>query len=630
LLKGLAGFEAGVTLILDDYHLVTNTDVHNSVGWLLDHLPPTVHVVIATRIEPPLALPRRRVAGDLLELRADQLRFTAEEAVEMMHNTAGLTLTPQEVSVLHGRTEGWAAGLYLAALSLRGRTDAHDFIEAFAGDDRHVVDYLTAEVLDAQPEEVRSFLLHTCVLERLSGPLCDAVIGTKGSVRTLREIERANLFLTPLDTRRHWYRYHHLLADLLLHELQRTEPELLPVLHRRASAWYEAEGSASEAIQHATAAGDVALAADLVAEHWTTFLQKGLVNTITAWVDALPADAVQLDARLCMTRAWIAINVGRIDELDKWIRAAEDAVHEGNHKTPSETALAAAAGMLRCIERYLQGDVTGAVETAQLALGLDRDESSPWRSVGCPVLGVATFWSGHPDRAAGVLQDAMSRSRPAGNHLAVVHALSCLATIEAECGHFGEAERLAGMALELAEQCDLRDHWATAMARVARGRVLEHSGCLTEADAAVGAAVEVATRGLARVERAYALLRRAQLRHALGDYDGARSVLDDASGEVDACPHPGILADMLVATDRHLALSPRARAETILPYGLELSARERAVLQLLPTGLSQREIASALSISTNTVRTHTRAIYRKLTVSTRDEAVGRARELDLI
>jgi LuxR family maltose regulon positive regulatory protein len=629
LVQGLARLEADVSLVLDDYHLVTNHDIHNAVAWMLDHLPSTFQVVIATRVEPPLPLPRLRVDGRLLEVRADQLRFSTREAAEMLNTAAGVDLTAEEVAVLHERTEGWAAGLYLAALSLRGRDDSHAFIEDFAGDDRHVVDYLTAEVLEAQPGEVRTFLLRSSVLERLSGPLCDAVTGAKGSARTLREIERANLFVTPLDTRRHWYRYHHLLGDLLRNELQRTDPDLLPILHRRASAWYAAEGSASEAIHHATAAGDLGLAADLISQHWTTFLQQGLLNTVTGWLDGLPPHALESDARLCMTRAWIAINVGRADELGRWIRAAERSADPGSTE-PDRRALAAAAAMLRCIERYLHGDVTGAVESARLALGLERDESSPWRSVGCPVLGVATFWTGQPDRAGETLEDAMVRSRPAGNHLAVVHALSCLATIRAEGGDPGEAERLAGLALGLAEERGLVDHWATTMGRVARGQVLEHAGQLAEAEATIAGAVVVAQGGLARVELGYALLRHAEVCHSLADYDRARELFGQARRAVNACRDPGILGSMLDAIERHLALSPRGRAETVLPYGEELSARERAVLRLLPTGLSHREIAEALSISANTVKTHTRAIYRKLTVSTREEAVDRARQLELI
>jgi LuxR family maltose regulon positive regulatory protein len=629
LLEELTKLEDDVTLVLDDYHLITNADIHDGVAFLVDYQPPTVDVVMATRVAPPLALARLRARGQLRELRADQLRFSAQEAAEMLNRAAGLALTAQEVAVLHERTEGWAAGLYLAALSLRGRDDPDAFIKEFAGDDRHVVDYLTAEVLDAQPDETRAFLLRTSVLERLCGPLCDALTEATGSARTLRQIERANLFVTALDTRRHWYRYHHLLADLLRHELQRTEPDLLPVLHRRASAWYAAEGSASDAIHHATAAGELILAADLISEHWTTFLQQGLLTTVAGWLDALPGEAVGGDARLCMTRAWIAINVGRVDELDRWIAAAEGR-SGGGSDSPRARGLAAAAGMLRCIERYLHGDVTGAIESAAMALDLERDESSPWRSVGCPVLGVATFWGGHADRAVETLQEAMLRSGPAGNHLAVVHALSCLATIHAEADHLGEADRLAKLALQTAEQRRLVDHWATTMSRVALGRVLEQSGHLEEADATTGGGVDVARSGLARVELGYALLRHAEIRHALGDYDRARELLREGRQAVQACTAPGILADMLTATERRLGLSRRSRAATVLSFGEELSGRERAVLRLLPSRLSQREIADALSVSANTVKSHTRAIYRKLNVSTREEAVARARQTELI
>jgi LuxR family maltose regulon positive regulatory protein len=224
----------------------------------------------------------------------------------------------------------------------------------------------------------------------------------------------------------------------------------------------------------------------------------------------------------------------------------------------------------------------------------------------------------------------MLRSGPAGNHLAVVHALSCLATIHAEADHLGEADRLAKLALQTAEQRRLVDHWATTMSRVALGRVLEQSGHLEEADATTGGGVDVARNGLARVELGYALLRHAEIRHALGDYDRARELLREGRQAVQACSAPGILADMLTATERRLGLSRRSRAATVLSFGEELSGRERAVLRLLPSRLSQREIADALSVSANTVKSHTRAIYRKLNVSTREEAVARARQTELI
>jgi len=613
-----------VVLVLDDYHVIVNAEIHEAFAPLLDHSPPTLRIVIATRSDPPLPVGRLRAAGEMLEIRAEELRFSEEEAVTLLNGRLGLELATEDIGLLQQRTEGWAAGLYLAALSLHGQSDPRRFIEAFAGDDRHVVDYLGVEVLAGQPDDVRTFLLRTSILDRLCGPLCDAVTGTGGSAAMLERIERSNLFLVPLDAKRRWYRYHHLFGELLRYELHRAEPQHVPDLHNQASAWYRDGGSIHEAIHHATAAGDVAGAADMIALHWSSYLQEGQLSTVAGWLDVLPPGAVSGDPRLCLTRAWIAVNEGWIDEVDRWIEAAQRA-------TPRSTgddavSLEAAAGMLRCIHRYMEGDVGQAIEAAQQARELEPAETSPWRSVGCPVLGVALFWRGATPDAQGELEAAAHRAEPAGNNIAVIHAHSCLAAIHAERGQLSEAEQLARTALHLGEQRNLAEHWATTMAHVARAKVLEESGQHREAEAEAARAVELSRRGVARLEIAYALLAHAQARHDLGDREGAQAVLRDARRAVEACHDPGIVAGMLARTERRVRVaSGRAAA-----FEDGLSEREFEVLRLLPGQLSLREVAATLYVSLNTVKTHTRAIYRKLDASSRAEAVARAREVGLL
>ena len=265
LLDELAAIDHQIALILDDYHLVENRTVHEQVGFVVERMPPTFQLVIATRSDPTLPLARLRARGELLELRAEELRFQACEAADLLDGVLGLTLTDAQVQLLFRRTEGWAAGLYLAALSLAGRADAPTFIRSFAGDNRHIVDYLMAEVLDGQPPDLRSFLLRTSVLERLSGALCDAMLQTSGSASVLEKIERENLFVVPLDMSRHWYRYHQLFGELLRTELRRSEPDLVADLHRRAATWFETEGLIDEALHHLIAAGDIARNPDLIA-----------------------------------------------------------------------------------------------------------------------------------------------------------------------------------------------------------------------------------------------------------------------------------------------------------------------------------------------------------------------------
>jgi LuxR family maltose regulon positive regulatory protein len=282
LLDELAAIDYQIALVLDDYHLVENRAVHEQVGFVVERMPQTFQLVIATRSDPMLSLARLRARGELLELRAEELRFQVGEAADLLDGVLGTKLTDAQVRLLYRRTEGWAAGLQLAGLSLAGRTDAAAFIQTFAGDNRHIVDYLMAEVLDGQPSQLRSFLLRTSVLGRLSGPVCDAMLQTSGSDSVLEKVERENLFLLPLDMSRHWYRYHQLFGELLRTELCRSEPDLVADLHRRAAAWFETEGLIDEALPHLIAAGDIARSADLITTDWVDDFERSANVAVTS------------------------------------------------------------------------------------------------------------------------------------------------------------------------------------------------------------------------------------------------------------------------------------------------------------------------------------------------------------
>jgi LuxR family maltose regulon positive regulatory protein len=624
LVNELERLERELVLVLDDYHLLTSAELHEGMAFLVEHLPARLRLVLASRSDPPLPLAQLRVRGQLLELRTAELRFSTEEATLLLNDILELNIEPAEVALLRRRTEGWAAGLYLAGLTLQGRADTHQFISAFAGDNRYVVDYLGAEVLAAQPEDVRAFLLQTSLLDRFCAPLCDEVTGGDGSAAMLRRIEQANLFLVPLDEQRRWYRYHHLFGELLRHELRQTAGGLVATLHRRAAGWLLREGDVSEAIHHTAAAGDGGRAAELIALHWPTFLQQGELGTVAGWLDALPEGVVARDPRLCLTRAWLAVNDGLLDEIERWAGQAARAARSG--AAADAAPFEAAAGMLRCIQRYLEGDVGEAIAAARRAGELEPEERAPWRSVGCPVLGIALFWRGQIPDAQGTLERALTRAAPAGNHIAVIHAQSCLAAIHAERGELDGAARLARAAIESSRERRLDEHWATTMAHVARAKVLEEQGLLAEAEQELVRAVALSRRGVARVEIAYALLGSAKVRHALGDEDGARAVLGEARRAVADCPDPGILDGLVAAAERRLASREQASAGAAEP----LTERELAVVRLFPTELSLREIASALYVSLNTVKTHTRSIYRKLGASSRAEAVERARAAGLL
>src|SRR5215468_10936676 len=287
-----------VVLVLDDYHLIEAPTVHDSVAFLVERLPPALRLVLASRTDPPLPLARLRARGQLGELRADDLRFTLGETAAFLREATGLDLPTELVAALQERTEGWAAGVQLAALSLRGHADPAGFVATFSGSHRFVLDYLSEEVLARQPSEVVDFLLETSVLDRLSGPLCDAVTGRCGSQAVLEGLERASLFVVPLDEERGWWRYHHLFAGLLRARLAHERPGRVPGLHRAAAAWHEDHGLADGAIRHALAAGEARWAARLIERHAEEMLWRGEGATLCRWFRALPAEMLRARPRL--------------------------------------------------------------------------------------------------------------------------------------------------------------------------------------------------------------------------------------------------------------------------------------------------------------------------------------------
>ena len=293
-LNELAAVPNDVELVLDDYHLVDGAAIRDDMTFLLEHLPQHVHLVISSRADPLLPLARLRARGELVEVRAADLRFTPDEVAAYLNDVIGLGLGADDIAALEGRTEGWIAALQLAALSMQGRKDIGAFIAGFAGDDRYIVDYLVEEVLARQTEQVRIFLFRTCLLDRLNGPLCEAVTGEPGGRATLESLDRANMFLVPLDDSRHWYRYHHLFADMLQAHLIDERPDEVTELHRRASRWYDQNGQPSPAIRHAVAAGDIERAADLVELAIPELQRNRQEATIRGWLDAIPDDVVRM------------------------------------------------------------------------------------------------------------------------------------------------------------------------------------------------------------------------------------------------------------------------------------------------------------------------------------------------
>jgi len=381
LINELASVPDPLVLILDDYHLIESPAVHESVVSLLEHLPAGLRLAIASRADPPLPLPRLRARRELAELRADELRFTREEAAALLREAARAGLSEDLVTTLEARTEGWAVGLQLAGLSLRGRADPAAFVAGFSGSHRYVLDYLAEEVLDRQPEPVRAFLLETSVLDRLCGALCDAVTGQAGGQQMLEAIERANLFLIPLDEVRGWWRYHPLFADLLRVRVMQDRPGQLPGLHRAAAGWCEQHGLVDDAVRHALAAGDPEWAARLVEWHFGTALAWAEAATVIRWLAALPDEQVRARPRLCALRAVQAVRSGQPAELERWLDAADAALaSEAAGKTAADQEatgwepgwlpadLSATLAWRRSDLALLRGDGGGAARLARQLL----------------------------------------------------------------------------------------------------------------------------------------------------------------------------------------------------------------------------------------------------------------------
>ncbi|OBH60721.1 LuxR C-terminal-related transcriptional regulator [Mycobacterium sp. E2479] len=623
LLNDLDTIAEPMVLILDDAHLVVNRAVHEQLAFFIGRLPANLHLVLATRSDPILPLARLRARGDLAEVRTDDLRFKASEAQHLLNDVFGLGLADADIQLLHQRTEGWAAGLYLAALSLAGRADATAFIKTFAGDNRHIVDYLMAEVLDGQPPHVRSFLLRTSLLERLSGPLCDAVLQTSGSASVLEEIERENLFVAPLDMSRRWYRYHQLFAELLRTELRRSEPDLVADLHRRAATWFEEEGLIDEALRHLIAAGDIARSADLIAADWVDEFNGGGSSTISGYLDLLPQETVLQDSRLCVARAWIALNAGQLDDAARWIDAVET-------ESPDDgDGISAQAVVLRATHSFKKAEVAAALETARRAISLDLGVAPQGQASAYSVYGSALYFAGSTHEAQGAFRRAVRLAEKVGDRRTRSYALGYLALISAEQGQLADAElrirRASGSSRDLADG----EHFVDVMVSLAAAEVLAMRGDAAAAVAAADMALMSARQGGAILEIAKTLLVRADVFEHLGDHQTAKAMLEEVETLMRDCADAGIGSPLRASARRRAPVAVTSRHEGCAA-GEALTPKELEVLRLLATRLSRREIGARLYVSLNTVKTHQRALYRKLCVEHRGAAVSRARELGLL
>ncbi len=555
LLNEMSAIPNNFVLVLDDYHVLDAKLVDNALTFLIEHLPAQMHLVITTREDPQLPLARLRARDQLTELRAAELRFTPAEAAEFLNQGMGLSLSGADIAVLEDRTEGWIAGLQLAALSMRGQQDVPGFIRAFAGDHRYIVDYLVAEVLQRQPEPVRSFLLQTAILDRLTGSLCDAVTTLKGGSGRLEALERGNFFVVPLDDQRHWYRYHHLFGEVLHAHLMAEQPDQVATLHQRASKWYQQHDSPENAIRHALAAEDFARAADLIELVMPAMNRSRQLATLLGWLRLLPEELVRVRPVLSAGYASVSLSSGelegvetRLREVERWLERTADlreqpespAVgmivvdEEEFRRLPGSIALIYAGQALA------RGDMPETVKNARRALDLASEDDHQMRGGAASQLGLAAWTSGDLEVARQMTSDGMANLHHAGYISATVGCAIVLADIQIAQSRLHEAMTTYERALRWATEPD------ASVLRGAADMYVGMSDLLREHND-----LKTATEHLLRSQSLGELaelpqnpyrwhVTMARIRVAQGDLDGALDLLDKAERLYDGDFSPNV------------------------------------------------------------------------------------------
>jgi LuxR family transcriptional regulator, maltose regulon positive regulatory protein len=609
--------ERPFVLVLDDVHRLRSPAAVEALQAIADAVPQGSQLVLASRVEPALPIGRLRAQGRLVDLRQSDLATSRREAATMLQ-LAGLELPAEDVLVLLERTEGWPAGLYLAALSLRGKQDMHRAVSRFAGDDRLMADYVRDELLGALADDQRVFLRRTSVLDSLSGSLCDAVLGSRGSGEVLRGMSRSNMLVIPLDNSDASYRYHAVLARMLQAELGRVEPQFEAELHRRASAWYAGAGDIDRAIVHAIHGGDVARAGELLWGSAAEHVLDGHAADVRRWLDQLAPDQIAGHPTLALTAAASHLADGDRDQVEHWTSIA------AHGHTASGGSIGAGIAMMRAaVAREGIGRMTDDAARAQA----DMPDDSPWRSLCCLLEGVGEHLGGDIEAGRARLEEGARRGAIAGRSVQVL-CLAQLALIAIDEGDWEQGPLLASRARAQVERMDLADYPTCAFVYAVSALVRAHRDRVEDAQADRRKAIELLTMLVDyapwyEVETRI-VLARAALR--LGDVTGTRTLLGEASRMLARADDAGVLRRWI----DELWSQAAAFTATAIVGPSSLTTAELRVLALMPTHLSFREMGRRLHVSANTVKTHAHAVYRKLGVCSRSEAVVRAAETGLL
>jgi LuxR family maltose regulon positive regulatory protein len=449
LINELASINVRIILILDDYHLINAQPIHDALTFLLEHQPPQMHLVFATREDPHLPLSRLRASGQLSELRARDLRFSSSEAAEFLNKVMGLNLSTEDIAALESRTEGWIAGLQLAAISLQGHADTSRLIQSFTGSNRLVLDYLIEEVLEQQSEGVQNFLLKTAILDRMTGSLCDALTGQDNGQATLEYLEHANLFIVPLDNERRWYRYHHLFADLLRQRLHQQQPDIVDELHILASEWYEKNGLEIEAFHHAAAANDVERAERLIEGDGLPLDYRGAAAPMLNWLESLPTTVLDARPSLWVTYASVLVFAGQSSGVEGKLKAAEAAL-QGAELDDKTQDLVGHIAALRAMMAVPQHQVETIITQSRLALELLHPDNLPVRTAANWTLGYAYELQGDRAAASRAYTEVISNSQASGNFMFTIAATTSMGYIQEAENQLYLAAQTHQRALQLA------------------------------------------------------------------------------------------------------------------------------------------------------------------------------------
>jgi LuxR family maltose regulon positive regulatory protein len=637
LLNNLATLDIPLVLVLDDYHVLTNPEIHTALEYFLDHQPASTHLVLTTRADPSLPLARLRACRQMTELRARDLRFTAEEA-RAFFGLANISLAKNALRALDERTEGWAAGLQLAALALQHQPDSGAFIETFRGSHRYVLDYLAGEVLEQQGEEMRAFLTQTSPLDRFNADLCNAITGRDDSQDVISHLEQSNLFIIPLDDERRWYRYHHLFAEFLKSHLKLTQPNSLQGLHRRAAEWFQANDYPEDALRHAFAVPDYPYASRLVVDNWRRIYHQGRLNTAVEWLDSLPPDFVRKSPPLGVAYCWTLFVRGDYDRIEAYLdeitQTFEQMVGAGQlpAEHPEYNIVLQQVILLRAVVMRHHGDFFTALKEIKQLLPTIEELRQTLGNVVADMgytacysqMGYTYVAANDLERAADYLGRVSPYAHRCGNILALAHTTIELARISLLLGRLGQAEKICRDELFLTEQAAYADYPAFCLIHLGLANVLREKKAWAEAEYHLHQGLETAQKSGHMLYLAEGHLIAARLHHAQGEPTQAQDDIHKAE-QIAVSLHNRFLDEAIAKTRESLRNESPLAAQLPDP----LSEQEIRVLKLIVDGKSNAEIAAELVISVGTAKWHVHNILQKLGVGNRPQAIARARELGI-